>query len=201
MRAALLSLALLLSCAVPCVALCATRVLDSYAGTCGTVRGGYEDADSVMSRMARRPLHPVEGLWEMAGEGSLLAIELIGEDPAVYVMALVRGSDLGLRRGTVAGYLTPGARQGLYDARIYSARVDEGVLLMAPRSYEARLDTHGTRLELTRYGRGLRLNWWRLLLPYMYRGAVSPMERSAEGLEGLTRVWPAPLPPLTPRYL
>lgn len=198
MRATLLSLVLLLCVTLPCGA---RGVLDVYTGSCGMVRPGYDDADSVICRLAGRPLHPVEGLWEMAGEGSLMAIELIGESPAVYVMALVKGSDLGLRCGTVAGYLTPGAREGVYDARIYSDRVDEGVLLISPQNYEAKLNSHGSHLELTRYGRALRLNWWRLLLPYMYRGAVSPMERRAEGLEGLTRVWPAPYPPLTPRYL
>ncbi|MDE6395369.1 MAG: hypothetical protein K2K77_08510, partial [Duncaniella sp.] len=40
---------------------------------------GYGSPETVRQRMASSPLHDIEGLWQMTGEGSLMAIE---RDPA-----------------------------------------------------------------------------------------------------------------------
>lgn len=39
------------------------------------VAPGYTTADSVRARMAAMPLCPLEGLWRMAGDGALVAVE------------------------------------------------------------------------------------------------------------------------------
>lgn len=160
---------------------------------------GYRE-DSVMARMAVRPLRPVEGVWEVAGEGSRIAVELTQTAPERYSVVIVRGADPSLRPGTVMGWLTPAAARGAYAARIFTRRSDDGTLLLRPDSFTAQLDKDGAFLSIVPAGRKLRLNWWRMLLPYLYRQLVTPLE-GTEPPEGFIRVYPAPDPPLTPRYL
>ncbi|MCM1521649.1 MAG: hypothetical protein NC039_03230 [Muribaculaceae bacterium] len=189
-----LSLILLLA------ALCAQArgVLDDIPQVSPILPGFRED--SVRARMYESPLHEVEGLWEVAGEGTLMAVERVSSTPALYVMAVVYSADAALRPGTVMGWLTPGASAGSFDSRIYSSRRDEGTLLSSPAKYSARLADDGTSLTISPYGRKFRLNWWRLLLPYMYRSLVTPMERTKGNIEGFRRVYPESTP-LNPRYL
>lgn len=162
------------------------------------VLDGYRE-DSIRARLATEPLHAVEGLWEVAGEGSLMAVTRTST-PGLYVMAAVRAADPAVRPGTVMGYLTAGAKRGSYDTRIYSSADDSGRVLVKPGKYEATLADDGATLAIRPYGRKLRINWWRLLLPYMYRHLVTQVERNAD-LQGFRRVYPEPMPPLNPRYL
>ena len=165
---------------------------------------GYESPDSVRARMASMPLHDIEGLWEMTGEGSLMAIE---RDPAtdgasaVYRMIVVRSASVSVREGTVIGYLTPTSQRGQYDARIYSSLSEDHTRLIRPTRNVITLGDEGSRITFRSYGRKLRFNWWRLLLPYMYRTLITPIERSRGDLDGCIRVYPTPSTPLNPRYL
>ncbi|MDE6066988.1 MAG: hypothetical protein K2G27_09240 [Duncaniella sp.] len=165
---------------------------------------GYESPDSVRARLASMPLHDIEGLWEMTGEGSLMAIE---RDPAtdgasaVYRMIVVRSASVSVREGTVMGYLTPTSQRGQYDARIYSSLSDDHTRLIRPTRNVITLGDEGSRITFRSYGRKLRFNWWRLLLPYMYRTLITPIERSRGDLDGCIRVYPTPSNPLNPRYL
>ena len=165
---------------------------------------GYVSPETVCRRMASSPLHDIEGLWEMAGEGSLMAIE---RDPAtdgasaLYRMVVVRSASVSLREGTVIGYLTPTSQCGHYDARIYTDLSDDHTHLIRPTGNVIILGDDGSRITFRPYGRKLRFNWWRLLLPYMYRTFVTPVERPRGDLDGCVRVYPTPANPLNPRYL
>lgn len=178
-------------------------VLDRIEHT-GRVLEGYRE-DSVTARMASAPLHDVEGLWEVAGEGTLMAVERVEHEAArgvtLYAMVVVRSASLALRPGTVMGYLTPGADRRVFDTRIYSGRAAGGTLLDSPKKYTATLSAEGEYLSVKPYGRKLNFNWWRLLLPYMYRSVLTATHREAGAIEGFRRVYPEPVPPLNPRYL
>ncbi|MCM1162857.1 MAG: hypothetical protein NC339_01185 [Muribaculaceae bacterium] len=193
----LLSLLILILTLWPAAA--ARSVLDNLPARSPRLDGYRED--SVRERMATAPLHEIEGLWEMAGEGSLMAVERYGSGrPQLYVIAMVTATDAALRPGTVMGWLTPGAAAGTFDCRLYTSRTDEGTTLSKSESFSCRLADDGESLIIKPYGLKLRFNWWRLLLPYMYRGLVSPMERSKGDIDGLRRVYPRKTP-LNPRYL
>ena len=102
--------------------------------------------------------------------------------------------------GTVIGYAAPSAKRGEYDSRIFTARSDDFVSLTHPKRNLLRLDDTGTRISFSPVGLRLRFNWWRLLLPYLYRSVISPLE-GAKVSDGCVRLYPEPLPPLEPRYL
>ena len=185
-----------------CIPATARGVLDNLPDS--RCIDGYGSADIVRTRMAASPLHDIEGLWEMVGEGSLMAIE---RDPstdgasAVYRMVVVRSASVSVREGTVMGYLTPTSQRGQYDARIFSTLSDDHTRLIRPTRNVITLGDDGSRITFRPYGRKLRFNWWRLLLPYMYRTLVTPVERSRGDLDGCVRVYPTPSNPLNPRYL
>lgn len=177
----------------------AKSVLDALPAA-SPVLDGYRE-DSVKARMAQAPLHAVEGLWELAGEGTLMAVERYGGGtPDLYVVAVVYSADAAISPGTVMGWLTPAAAAGTFDARLYTSRSDEGTRLAGGDRFTARLTDDGEALIIKPYGRRFRLNWWRLLLPYTYRGAVTPLENSKDNIDGFRRVYPS-RKPRNPRYL
>ncbi len=171
-----------------------------------TIAGGYNRVDSVTSRMACRPLHSVEGVWVFPSEGTMMAIErpFEGEEreaeATIYRMVVVRAADPTLRPGTVMGWLTPTAKRGVFDCRIYTSTKPDGVTLCHPKNYTLTLTDSDSRLEIASYGTKFRFNWWRLL-PYMYRYLVTRQEKSPGNIYGCVRVYPAPEIPAEPRYL
>lgn len=182
-------------------------VLENVPGRSQVV-SGYSKPDSVADRLAQMPLHAVEGLWRFASEGSLMAIErnsdrAAGEyeaETTVYRMVIVRAADMALRPGTVMGYLTPTAKRGVYDARIYTSRLDNGTTLHAPKKFTVTLTDDDSRISISDYGSSLRFNWWQLL-PYMYRYLFTRQEKNPGAIQGCLRVFPAPSIPSEPRYL
>lgn len=118
----------------------------------------------------------------------------------VYRMVIVNAADLSLRPGTVMGYLSPTAKRGVYDARIYTGRTDTATTLHSPKTCTLTLSDSDSRLVIARYGSSLRFNWWRLL-PYMYSRLISRREKSPGNIDGCLRVFPAPAIPAEPRYL
>jgi len=169
---------------------------------------GYTHPDSVTDRLAELPLHAIEGMWRFATEGSLMAIERCSETTAgdneagvtIYRMVIVRAVDLTLRPGTVMGYLTPTAKRGVYDARIYTGRRMDGTALNSPKTFTLTLNDADSRLAISRYGSTLRFNWWKLL-PYMYRHIFTRKDKNPGEINGCIRIFPYPAIPAEPRYL
>ena len=168
---------------------------------------GYGNIDSVRIRMSRMPLHEIEGIWQLTGDGgSIIAIERI---PAVsmsgaitvYRMAVIESSEISVLPGTVIGYISPSAKARQYDARIYTSRSDDYSVLTHPTRNLLTLSDDATHLYFRPTSMKLRFNWWRLLLPYLYRGLVSPSTTERRVEDGCVRLYPTPFPPLNPRYL
>lgn len=160
--------------------------------------------DSVRQRLSSLPLHEIEGIWEFAGEGSYMAIERSHDTSGastLYRMVTVRSTNLSIRPGTVMGYLTPSSKRGVYDARIYTSHTDDATRLFKPDTFTVTLGDDGSRITVKPYGKIFRFNWWRLVLPFMYRRVISRVERPAGDIEGCVRIYPAPAKPLNPRYL
>lgn len=168
---------------------------------------GYE-RDSVRVRLAEMPLHIVEGIWEFASEGTLMAIERVDGSAVsgrtatatLYRMVVVRGADMALRPGTVMGYLATTSKRGVYDARIFTSRSDDGTTLSSPGTFTITLTDEDSRLTIKEYGKSYIFNWWRLL-PYMYRYLVTRRDRPSGDLDGCVRVFPEPARPIEPVYL
>lgn len=209
LRALFLSLTLAATlCVLPCAARTVEKsVLKNVPDRSQTITG-YDNPDSIAARLGELPLHAVEGLWRFASEGSLMAIERqttrtareYEAEATVYRMVIVRAADMALRPGTVMGYLTPTAKRGVYDTRIYTSRLDSGTALTSPKSFTLTLTDEDSRLSISDYGSSLRFNWWRLL-PYMYRYLFTRREKSPGAIQGCLRVFPAPAVPSEPRYL
>lgn len=167
-----------------------------------SVMPGYSVADSVMERMERMPLCPVEGLWQMVDDGALFAIERVEgtSDVAPERMRIVMVSSpmRRVRPGTVVGLVRPTAKSGTYQARMYT-RFAEKTGLKLSRPFTMRLSDDMLVIEPFKYP--VKINLFRLL-PYMYRRVVTPQASKPEGLKGAFRVYPASAGhPLSPIYL
>lgn len=168
------------------------------------VRQGYDSPEAVKERMASRPLDRVEGLWQLAADQAVVAIELC-DDPRVvppgvkaYQVVIINSPRHTMRPGTVMGYLTPTARHDRLHGRLYTRSVRSWLEGSEPFIIKLTDDDHlSMSPESHRLKPGLRYN-----LNFLLRFSIVDREPREEGLEGFTRLYPTPsTPPLTPVYL
>ena len=168
------------------------------------VSNGYESADSIVRRLSANPIDDAEGLWRIAGDGALIAIERFNSTDlpdshiTLYSLTMVDAPQRHPRPGTLIGYMTPTARRGSFDAVIYS-ELNDAVKLERPKKFVIALNGDG-HMSITPVKSGLKVNLWRLV-PYLFRFSVSVGSNRPAGLDGAIRVWPEPDPPTSPRYL
>lgn len=178
----------------------------AYLPDAAIVEVGYTDTDSIITRMAASPLHPVEGLWQMADDGAVIAIEQSEPYTADQTMArgyrivIVQSPCRRVRPGTLMGYALPSAKAGRYDAAIYTGMDDHGLL---HRSHRFTLELHDaeSRLAFIRHRADLRVNLWRLI-PYLFRVSVTTGNDRPRDMDGAIRIFPeSDAAPANPRYL
>jgi len=196
--------AVLLTLLACCLAAGASDFLRSLPEVSAVV-GGYDDADSVATRLSRLPLCPVEGIWRMtAAGGATFAVERAEPSadhaPDRLLMIMIRSPWRSIRPGTILGHLEPTARPGVYEARIYSGFAQRTGLSL-PRSFLLKLNADRTMLTFSPFKSPLKLNLFKLL-PYMYRRVVELQPSRPDNLSGAVKVTPvADGHPLTPVYL
>ena len=163
---------------------------------------GY-DYNNVITRMKQSPLHNIEGVWQFLDSGTKIAIEQANDDVAnsplhqyLYRIVIIKADQLSISSGTVMGYLRATAKQGYYDAQIYTHHGLEGFLSI-PKTFTLILDDN--TLVFNEYKTEIKINLWRLI-PYIYRVGVSVKDTRPKGLDGCVRIYPQSKP-LTPRYL
>lgn len=165
---------------------------------------GYSSTDSIKARLASLPLCPIEGLWQMGGDGALFVVERAewstAHAPAHLKLVMVRSPWRSIRPGTVFGHAVVTAKPGVYEARIYSENAQRSGLAL-PRKFTLTVDADGGILTFKPFKLPFRINIFRLL-PYMYRRVITPQQSRPDGLDGAVRVFPVSAAhPLTPVYL
>lgn len=165
---------------------------------------GYSTVDSVASRLEQWPLCPVEGVWQMAGDGAVFAIERETPSatetmPRQLRLTVIRSSHRRVRPGAVMGTARPTVKPGVYEATL-NTRIAELGGLELPRRFLLTLNADGTALTMEPYRSSVKVNLLRLI-PYLYR-VVRVQESRPRGLDGAVRIYPSPaVNPLTPVYL
>lgn len=165
---------------------------------------GYTEQDSVATRMARWPLSPVEGIWEMAADGARFAIERVDDsdsDPLPRELRLVIISSplRRVRPGSVMGTARPTVKPGVYEAQI-NTKISELGALTIPRKFTLTLNAEQNALTIRPFKSPVKVNLFRLI-PYLYR-VVRIQDSRPEGLDGAIKIYPPqPVNPLTPVYL
>ena len=127
------------------------------------------DMDSPVARdiargMEGRVPDPVEGVWRVAGEKSLIGIRPSGPDR--YELVSIDCEAPAVLPGTVIGYATATARPRTYDADIFT-KIHDGVLRKSSR-FLISVSDDGNRFTLRQYRRGKTIRLWRLI-PYLFR--------------------------------
>ena len=151
-----------------------------------------------------------QGIWQATADGARVAI--VADDapgqsrsdatgynaPGNVLIVMLDSPRPGIRPGTVAGWASPAATPGRWDARMFT-RTD-GRELTSPRRFVLTLadDNH---LTLTPASDGVKISLHRLL-PYFFRSALR-QSNPPDGMEGFLRLWPTPAgsAPLNPVYL
>ncbi|MDE6371259.1 MAG: hypothetical protein K2K92_07200, partial [Duncaniella sp.] len=165
---------------------------------------GYGSQAEVTRRMSASPLHSIEGIWQLTGESTILAVErdpLTSGPAALYRIVLISSDCLSLPPGTVVGYLTPTAVTGKYDSRLFRALSDDHTRLTSLSPFTITLSNDASSFTFSPTGSRLHFNWWRLVLPYLYHGVVTSRQGSTAPARGCLRLYPAPAVPFSPVYL
>lgn len=157
----------------------------------------------IKHQIASLPLHHIEGLWRFPASGTEIAI--LGDrsagshtEPEIYRILLVRSDNRSLRPGTLMGLITPAAKQGEYDARIYTSNV--GSTLTNKKRFTLSLSDADATLRFRQHKGPLTVNLWRLL-PYLWRYTITPTNERNKEADGCRRIFPEPSLPREPIYL
>ena len=170
----------------------------------GEILDGYMTVDSVARRMESLPLCPAEGVWEMAGDGAVFAVERTAESatetlPRELRLVIIRSPHRRVRPGSVMGTARPTVKPGVYEARLNTRIADLGGLSL-PHKFLLTVGDENSTLTIEPFKSPLKVNLLRLI-PYLYR-AVRLQESRPRGLDGAIRVYPPTTKnPLTPIYL
>ncbi len=165
---------------------------------------GYSTVDSVVARLEQLPLCPVEGVWQMAGDGATFVVERETPSatetmPRQLRLTIIRSPHRRVRPGSVMGTARPTVKPGVYEASL-NTRIAELGGLELPRRFLLTLNADGTAMTMEPYKSPVKVNLFRLI-PYLYR-VVRMQESRPRGLDGAVRVYPpAAVNPLTPVYL
>lgn len=165
---------------------------------------GYSTVDSVAARMASLPLCPVEGIWQMAADGAVFAVERVDPSetetlPRELRLVVIRSPQRRVRPGSVMGTARPTVKPGVYEARLNTRIADLGALTL-PRSFLLTVGHERSTLTIEPVKSPLKFNLLRLI-PYLYR-VVKVQDSRPKGLEGAVRIYPpVTANPLTPVYL
>lgn len=168
------------------------------------IRTGYSTVDSVAVRLDQWPLCPAEGVWQMAADGAVFAIERETPSatetmPRQLRLTIIRSPHRRVRPGSVMGTARPTVKPGVYEATL-NTRIAELGGLELPRRFLLTLNADGTALTIEPYRSPVKVNLLRLI-PYLYR-VVRVQDSRPRGLDGAVRIYPAPaVNPLTPVYL
>lgn len=182
--------------------------LSRYIPSTAPVHRGYNDIDSVKALLSSRQLAPVEGLWAIADNQAVVAIEQADSPTEIsqpgfvaYRIVLVSSVRKALRPGTVLGYIAPAGRQYTYDAFIYNSGARS--LLSGTTHYTVTMTADGSHLNLSSDKPRWRLSL-RQSFKYLLRGTISgsTTTQTEQSTEGFIRLYPAPAGrPLKPVYL
>ena len=165
---------------------------------------GYSTVDSVAARLGQWPLCPVEGIWQMAADGAVFAVERETPSatetmPRELRLTIIRSPHRRVRPGSVMGTARPTVKPGVYEATLNTRIADLGGLEL-PRRFLLTLNADGTALTMEPYKSSVKVNLLRLV-PYLYR-VVRVQDSRPRGLDGAVRIYPVPaVNPLTPVYL
>lgn len=189
---------LTITCSMPSAA---RRLIDRLP-TCSEPPREFSYSE-LRRQISEYPLHHIEGIWRFPASGTEIAI--VGDrsggihaDPDIYRIIVVRSDNRSLRAGTLMGLITPAAKQGEYDARIYTSNV--GSTLTNRKRFTLTLSDADATLRFRQHKAPLSVNLWRLL-PYLWRYTVYPTTDREKEADGCRRIYPQPTQPREPIYL
>lgn len=142
----------------------------------------YCPGDSLKALFGSPDADPVEGIWQLAPEGAVIAIEADGR--GTYSIFLVDAPAPALLPGTLIGGLARTAAANTYDGRI---SLPEG----PDTRLTAELDPRCGTLQFYKYRQRAALNLWKLV-PRLFRYSVAWEDTRPEGIDGALRLYPRP---------
>ncbi|MBD5179912.1 MAG: hypothetical protein HDT01_01280 [Bacteroidales bacterium] len=165
---------------------------------------GYNNIDSVRHTIDTRGAVDIEGIWQLSSGQTTVVIEPCSESSInntglkclqIVVISSPRRS---IRPGTVLGYISPTARAGYYDARLYTDNVRS--LLQRHRRFTLKLSDEG-HLSMEPVKQNWKLNL-RHTFNFLFRASVTSQATEDNGTEGFSKLYPLPgIKPLAPVYL
>lgn len=134
-------------------------------------------------------LAPIEGVW-LTTAGAYIAIHATGVND--YEMTVIHSPDLGILPGTCMGSARTSGKLGMYDATIFRKFTADGKGV-SPQRLAVTIDIENGMMRFDPYKQGWSINL-RRLIPYLFRVSVHHEDTRPDGIDGATRIYPAPPP-------
>lgn len=158
-----------------------------------TAHGRTPETDSdvamaIMEDISCRNADPIEGIWRLRGENSVIGIKAVGIDR--YEMVVIDCPMPEVTPGTVMGTLRNVAKDGTYDADISTRLSGKGGMGKKTADFVLTLRDDGRVFTMRHYFKGTAVRLWRLV-PYLFRYSVKNVDNRPEDMDGCVKVWPA----------
>lgn len=143
---------------------------------------------SLFAAITMHAADPLEGRWQVNGDGALVDIVATAGTSGVMEMRWVDGPDLSIEPGTVVGTITPSSTAKVYDCHALVDPRQSNVAKQRKVYFAIRfLGDSANDIGFEAYERRRRISLWRWI-PYMFRVSLTKEASRPNELDGASRV-------------
>lgn len=137
---------------------------------------------------------PLSGIWQLGGDGAVIAIVPERSTTARFEIYLLDSPDMSVIPGNQIGTAVATGQPGRYDVSLDGTQN----IVRKKRRFIFTIDDTG-HLKINPYKQGKKVALWRLI-PYMFRVSVSDVDTRPSTVDGAIKIYP-PSPGQTPTLL
>lgn len=146
-------------------------------------------ADSLKKVIVSRGSDPVEGIWEVGGDGAKIAITAKMPGSGSFDVTLLLSPVLDAPEGELIGTATSTGKPGIYEFRLFNGKKSALLTKKKSAAFIGELDKPG-QLSFRAFSKGKRLNLYRLV-PYLFRIGIITEDSRPSDIDGAVKVFPA----------
>lgn len=150
---------------------------------------GEFDLDSLKTYLREDSRSPIEGIWQISGEGAVIAISRKPASKANFEVSIIDSPALEVLPGTIVGELTTTGADDMWEARFVRAgKAGQALPRVGSRDFMCRLVSPGV-LRFSSFRKNRKISLWRWI-PYLFRVSVSEKPTRPADADGARMLYP-----------
>ena len=168
--------------------LCTALALICVLGAEAVSAGGF-DLDSLKTYLREDSRSPIEGIWQISGEGAVIAISRKPATQATYEVRIIDSPALEILPGQIVGELTTTGADDVWEARFAKpGKSDRPLPKSGSRDFMCKLVSPGV-MRFSSFRKNRKISLWRWI-PYLFRVTVSEKPTRPADADGARMIYP-----------